>query len=86
MQARTQEWTALKGTCDSYIGGTVEFINGNDYPDRPGVGEGYQGSGYMDALMPLGLCYHTIVASDPTTAAKYALRNTRNSCWPDRDR
>ena len=72
MQARTQEWTALKGTCDSYIGGTVEFINGNDYPDRPGVGEGYQGSGYMDALMPLGLCYHTIVASDPTTAAKYA--------------
>ncbi len=71
-QARTAEWTALKATCDSYIGGNVEFINGNDYPDRPNVGEGYQGSGYSDALMPLGLCYQTTLLSDPATAAKYA--------------
>jgi hypothetical protein len=72
MQSKTQEWTTLKSTCDSYIGGTAEFINGNDYTDRPNVGEGYEGSGYSDALMPLGLCYQTILASDPTTAAKYA--------------
>jgi len=72
MQAHSAEWTTLKSTCDSYIGGTVEFINGNDYPDRPKVGEGYQGSGYIEALMPLGLCYQTVAASDPTTAAKYA--------------
>ncbi|MBZ5673344.1 MAG: Ig-like domain-containing protein [Acidobacteriia bacterium] len=71
-QAHTAEWTTLKSTCDSYIGGTVEFINGNDYPDRPNVGEGYQGDGYVAALMPLGLCYQTIQASDPATAAKYA--------------
>jgi hypothetical protein len=72
MQAHTTEWTTLKATCDSYIGGTAQFINGNDYIDRPNVGEGYQGSGYADALMPLGLCYQTVLASDPTTAAKYA--------------
>ena len=71
-QASTAEWTALKSICDSYVGGTVEFINGNDYPDRPNVGEGYEGSGYSDALMPLGLCYQTTLLSDPTAAAKYA--------------
>jgi hypothetical protein len=72
MQAHTQEWTKLKSNCDSYIGGRVEFINGNDYPNRPNVGEGYQGSGYIEALMPLGLCYWTVLPSDPNTAAKYA--------------
>src|SRR5262249_15089727 len=71
MQARTAEWTRIKSTCDSYVGGGVEFINGNDYPDRPNVGEGYQGSGYIEALMPLGLCYQTVLASDPATALKY---------------
>jgi len=74
MQANTAEWKTLKATCDSYVGGTVEFINGNDYPDRPNVGEGYQGSGYFDALMPLGLCYQTVLATDPTNAAKYGAK------------
>ncbi|HLJ48142.1 MAG TPA: hypothetical protein VKU01_19140 [Bryobacteraceae bacterium] len=72
MSANTTEWSRLKATCDSYTGGTAQFINGNDYIDRPNIGEGYEGSGYHDALMPLGLCYQTIRASDPTTAAKYA--------------
>jgi Bacterial Ig-like domain (group 2) len=72
MSAKTQEWTTLKATCDSYIGGTAQFINGNDYPERPSIGEGYEGDGYVAALMPLGLCYQTLVASDPATAAKYA--------------
>ncbi len=72
MSANTAEWKRLKSTCDSYIGGTAQFINGNDYPDRPNVGEGYQGSGYYDAFFPLGLCYQTIRQSDPATAAKYA--------------
>jgi len=72
MQAKTQEWTRLKSVCDSFTGGgTVNFPGGDGYPDPPNVGEGYQGSGYVDALMPLGLCYQTILASDPTTAAKY---------------
>jgi hypothetical protein len=71
-QNHTAEWTTLKSTCDSYVGGKAQFINGNDYIDRPNIGEGYQGDGYVAALMPLGLCYQTIIASDPTTAAKYA--------------
>jgi hypothetical protein len=74
MQANTAEWKALKATCDSYMGGSVEFINGNDYPNRPNVGEGYQGSGYFDALMPLGICYQTVLASDPANAAKYGTK------------
>jgi hypothetical protein len=74
MQANTAEWRALKATCDSYVGGSVEFINGNDYPNRPSVGEGYQGSGYFEALMPLGICYQTALAPDPTNAAKYGAK------------
>jgi len=73
-QANTPEWQKLKATCDSYVGGTVSFLNGNDYPDRPSVGEGYQGSGYYDALLPLGLCYQTALLSDPTNAAKYGAK------------
>ncbi len=74
-QARTAEWTALKAVCDSYIGGgTVLFPGDNGYPNRPSVGEGYQGSGYVDALMPLGLCYQTTLLSDPTTAAQYGAK------------
>ena len=74
MQANTAEWQTLKASCDSYVGGSVEFINGNDYPDRPNVGEGYQGSGYFDALMPLGVCYQTVLASDAANAAKYGAK------------
>jgi len=73
-QANTVEWQKLKSTCDSYVGGTVSFLNGNDYPNRPSVGEGYQGSGYYDALLPLGLCYQTALLSDPTNAAKYGAK------------
>ncbi len=74
-QARTPEWTRLKSFCDSYTGGgTVNFPGGNGYPDPPNVGEGYQGSGYIDVLISLGLCYHTTIPSDPTTAAKYGTK------------
>src|SRR5690606_12599736 len=37
--------------------GTVEWPDGNHYPDFPNVGEGYQGDGYLDAVASLGLCY-----------------------------
>jgi hypothetical protein len=73
-QARTAEWTALKSFCDSYVGGTVNFIGSNEYPNRPDVGEGYQGSGYFDVLLPMGLCYQTTVVSDPVNAAKYGAK------------
>ncbi len=77
MQANTAEWTRLKSTCDSFIGGTVSTINGNDYPSRPNVGEGYQGSDYFAALMPLGLCYQTMRQSNPTAAAPYGAKGVQ---------
>jgi len=74
-QARTPEWTRLKTVCDSYLGGgTIYYPGQNGYPSKPSVGEGYQGSGYIDALMPLGLCYQTTLLSDPALAAQYGAK------------
>ncbi|MBZ5602288.1 MAG: hypothetical protein LAO79_08280 [Acidobacteriia bacterium] len=72
--ANTQEWTTLKSYCDSFIGGSVLFPGGNGYPDPPNVGEGYQGSGYIDTLLSLGLCYHTTITTNPTAAAQYGAK------------
>jgi len=72
MQAKTAEWTALKSVCDSFVGGgAVNFPGDNGYPNPPSVGEGYEGDGYVAALMPLGLCYQTMLASDAVTANQY---------------
>jgi hypothetical protein len=72
--ANTAQWKSLKSVCDSMVGGTVEFPDGNAYPDLPSVGEGYQGSSYWDAMAPLGLCYQALKTIDPTTAAKYGAK------------
>ena len=72
--AKTAQWTALKQVCDSMVGGTVEFPDGNAYPDLPSVGEGYQGSSYWDAMAPLGICYQVLKSTDPTTASKYGAK------------
>jgi hypothetical protein len=72
--ANTPQWAALKRQCDSMVGGTVNFPGGDGYPDLPNVGEGYQGSSYFDALMPLGVCYQTAKTFDPTSASKYGAK------------
>jgi len=72
--ANTAQWKSLKSVCDSMVGGTVEFPDGNAYPDLPSVGEGYQGSSYWDAMTPLGLCYQVLKTTDPTTAATYGAK------------
>ncbi|HKA01760.1 MAG TPA: Ig-like domain-containing protein [Candidatus Solibacter sp.] len=70
--ANTPEWTAIKNICNSFIGGgSVLFPGDNGYPNPPSVGEGYQGSGYVEALMPLALCYQMTMQSNPTQAAQY---------------
>jgi hypothetical protein len=51
------EWQALAARCDALATATIEWPDGNDYPKDPGIGEGYQGDGYFDALVSLGLCY-----------------------------
>jgi hypothetical protein len=70
--AHTAEWTALKQKCDSMTGGSVNFPDGAAYTDFSNViGEGYQGSDYFAALMPLGICYQVAKSFDPTNASKY---------------
>jgi hypothetical protein len=69
--ANTPQWQALKGVCDSYIGGTVNYPSGNAYPDKPNLGSGYQGESYLPALLAEGMCYQVLKSSDPGAAAKY---------------
>lgn len=56
---------------------------GGDYAKansrNPNIGIGYQGgsaggNAYWDSIMNLGVCYHTVLASNPTQAAKYAAK------------
>lgn len=68
------QWTALKAQCDSYIGGTVEYPTGNTYPNLPNLGQGYQGSSYLPALLAEGMCYQVLKTSDPTAAANYGAK------------
>jgi len=72
--ANTPEWAALKATCDSYIGGTVEYPTGNQYPDLPNLGSGYQGESYLPALLDEGMCYQALKSSNPSAAAPYGAK------------
>lgn len=64
-------WRALEARCDSYSPSTVEWPDGNTYPDGGGIGAGYQGDGYFPALLDVGLCYQTASGTDPARAARY---------------
>ena len=68
------QWVALKAKCDSYIGGTVEYPSGNAYPDLPNVGQGYQGSDYVTALLAEGMCYQVLKTSNASAAANYGAK------------
>lgn len=72
--ANTAEWQALKAECDAWLPGQVDYPDGNAYPNVPDIGQGYQGSGYYEAVMALGLAYQAIKVSDPATAKLYAAK------------
>ncbi len=72
--ANTAEWQALKATCDSYIGGTVEYPTGNAYPDKPNLGSGYQGEDYLPALLAEAMCYQVLRSTNATLAAIYGAK------------
>jgi hypothetical protein len=72
--ANTAQWQSLKATCDSYIGGTVEYPTGNAYPNLPNAGSGYQGENYLPALLAEGMCYQVLKSSSPTAAAPYGAK------------
>lgn len=72
--ANTAEWQALKATCDSYIGGQVYYPTGNQYPDLPNLGSGYQGESYLPALLAEGMCYQVLKGSNANAAAPYGAK------------
>ena len=72
--SNTSEWKLLKATCDSYIGGTVEYPTGTAYPDLPNLGSGYQGSSYLPALLAESMCYQVLKSSDAAAAKPYGAK------------
>ena len=65
------QWTALRNACNGYLSGTVQYPDGNDYPNLPNIGEGYQGSDYFDPLMNIGLRYQIGVGINDPNAAQW---------------
>ena len=68
------QWQVLKQQCDSMLGGTVQYPTGSTYPNLPNVGQGYQGSSYLPALLNEAMCYQVLKTSNPTAAAKYGAK------------
>ncbi|HET6633357.1 MAG TPA: hypothetical protein VFG73_11720 [Rhodanobacteraceae bacterium] len=75
LQARARagdpDWLRLKATCDSYIGGVVNYPDQPTYPNPPTLGSEYAGHGYRIAVMNEGLCYQVMKGIDPAKAAPY---------------
>lgn len=70
----TPQWQALKTYCDSFIGGKVNYPDESPYPDRPDIGQAYQGEGYWPALLGEALCYQTLKTANPSAAAPYGAK------------
>jgi hypothetical protein len=70
----TNSWKRLKAKCDSYIGGSVNYPDGNAYPDLPNLGQGYQGSEYVTAVISEAMCYQVLKSSNPDAAAPYGAK------------
>jgi hypothetical protein len=68
------QWQTLKATCDSFIGGTVQYPTGTAYPNLPNAGQGYEGDAYLPALLAEGMCYQVLKVSNPTAAAPYGAK------------
>jgi len=69
---RTPEWSALKLSCDALAEMPVRYFN----QTGSGIGEGYQGGEYFNALMNLGVCRHVVMSTDPALATRYGMRMT----------
>jgi hypothetical protein len=70
-QANDPAWRTLRDTCDVYRADAVEWPDGEDYADRGGVGEGYQGDRYFAAIANVGLCYQVALGIDKARADRY---------------
>jgi len=72
--AKDPTWLALKAQDDLYLTGTVFWPDVQQYGDDGDIGEGYQGSGWIDPITNLALGYQVLIKTDPTTAKKYAAK------------
>ncbi len=70
-------WTALKAQCEGLTTATMNAPNGDAYPSRPNVGQGYQGEEYVSPVMALGLCYRVTSGTDDAAAARYGAAGGR---------
>lgn len=58
----------MRAWCDARLTGTIQPYNGNQYPDPPGIGAGYEGESYAPAVVNFALLYQL------TKEAKYGQR------------
>jgi len=72
--ANDPTWLALKAQDDTYLTGQVFWPDVQQYGDEGDIGEGYQGSGWIDPITNLALGYQVLITTDPTTAKKYAAK------------
>jgi hypothetical protein len=64
-------WQTVDAYYSPFVNGTVNNPTANGYPDSPNIGEGYQGSGYIDMLLGMCLMYQAIKVTNPSAAAPY---------------
>jgi hypothetical protein len=65
-------WLAVRTRCDAYRASAVQWPDGDQYPPSGGIGSGYQGDGYLPALLDVALCYEVALGLDSAAAAGYA--------------
>lgn len=83
-KTQTNAWTRLRDTCNSYLGGGTNSVcypppdplpaSCSGYPNLPNVGEGYQGDGYADAVLNLGICYQIGLGSGDANTSAWGAR------------
>ena len=73
-QTGSAQWATLRNTCNSYLAGTVQYPDGNDYPNLPNIGEGYQGSDYFEPLLNTALCYQIGFGIGDTNMAQWGAK------------
>src|SRR5688572_16188382 len=66
-------WKRLDEKCTARMAGPVEWPDGKDYPS-PGIGEGYQGSDYWEAVLDLALCSVALKSKDAARSKALAAR------------
>src|SRR5580658_246203 len=75
--ANDPAWLALQTQCEGYANGTFYPPSGNSEPNYPSVGQGYEGSDYLPAIMALGLCYRVVEGINTTAQAAFGATGTR---------